>query len=227
KQGSVVVVPGQQVQRGALLGYCGNSGRSPVPHIHLQLQSNPALGAPTLPVVFAEGARNGTVCTYFSPGKDDRVAPLEIEAEVEWSLLGRESEQWVFEVQKKRFRTEETLTFTTDEFGYPALASKNNSLWHLIDLPTFIEIKPDFKTYATWLSDSAWLNIIGEGLVLPKKLSPGFRWNGGFVDKENSRWRVHANDFIFYIDPETGITEIRAKNDPKFRLKRVERKTRV
>ncbi|NOZ03272.1 MAG: peptidoglycan DD-metalloendopeptidase family protein, partial [FCB group bacterium] len=30
KQGSVVVVPGQQVQRGALLGYCGNSGRSPV-----------------------------------------------------------------------------------------------------------------------------------------------------------------------------------------------------
>ncbi len=227
KQGGVIVVPGQQVQRGALLGYCGNSGRSPVPHIHLQLQSNPTLGAPTLPAVFAEGVRNGAVYTYFSPQKDDRVTPLEIEAEVEWSLLGRESEQWIFEVRKKHFRSREMLTFTTDEFGSPALISKNNFLWHLIDLPTFIEIKPDFKTYVTWLSDSAWLNIVGEGLVLPKKLSSGFRWSGGFVDRENDRWRIHTGGFIFYIDPEMGITEIRAENNPKFRLKLVEKNTRI
>lgn len=43
------VVPGQRVAAGQLLGECGNSGRSPVPHIHLQVQAGPHPGAPTLP----------------------------------------------------------------------------------------------------------------------------------------------------------------------------------
>jgi murein DD-endopeptidase MepM/ murein hydrolase activator NlpD len=46
--GTVEVVEGQRVGQGARLGRCGNSGRSFVPHLHLQLQASPRLGAATL-----------------------------------------------------------------------------------------------------------------------------------------------------------------------------------
>jgi urea transporter len=48
-KGSARVHTGQVVRRGDVLGACGNSGRSPRPHLHFQLQSSPTLGAPTLP----------------------------------------------------------------------------------------------------------------------------------------------------------------------------------
>lgn len=50
-QDSITVVPGQRVHAGTHLGNCGNSGRSPVPHLHLHVQYGPLPGAPTLPFV--------------------------------------------------------------------------------------------------------------------------------------------------------------------------------
>lgn len=47
--GSVRVVEGQVVRRGDELGLCGSSGRSPRPHLHVQLQAGPEPGSPTLP----------------------------------------------------------------------------------------------------------------------------------------------------------------------------------
>lgn len=52
--GSVEVREGQLVRQGARLGRCGNSGRSFVPHLHVQLQASPRLGAPTLELTFAD-----------------------------------------------------------------------------------------------------------------------------------------------------------------------------
>jgi urea transporter len=49
KPGSVAVFPGAWLKPGDLIGYCGNSGRSPQPHIHLHLQASDAASAPTLP----------------------------------------------------------------------------------------------------------------------------------------------------------------------------------
>ncbi len=49
KQASVAVAAGAHVELGAYLGQVGNSGRSPVPHLHLQVQNSPRLGAPTTP----------------------------------------------------------------------------------------------------------------------------------------------------------------------------------
>jgi hypothetical protein len=45
----IVVKAGQRVAAGDLLGYCGNTGRSPVPHIHLHAQTTTETGAPTTP----------------------------------------------------------------------------------------------------------------------------------------------------------------------------------
>lgn len=48
KKSSVEVVIGDVVVEGQAIGKCGNSGRSPYPHLHFQLQGTAEVGAPTL-----------------------------------------------------------------------------------------------------------------------------------------------------------------------------------
>ena len=43
---------GDLVHSGQIIGYCGNSGRSPEPHLHFQVQENSSIGATTLAFPF-------------------------------------------------------------------------------------------------------------------------------------------------------------------------------
>jgi len=218
KQGSIVVVPGQRIARGQSLGYCGNSGRSPVPHIHFQLQISPAMGSPTVPARFAEGLLNNQIHINVGPRKDDEVSPVEIDPQDEWTLLGKESEQWIFQCKMGLFRFKETLTFTTDAYGYPAIASKNQYLWYIIDKPNFIEIIPDFKTFPSLLSPSAWMKIVGESIILPKKLNKNLAWNGGkVVDAVESLWIVENHGREIAIDTSKQLVKrVMIPADPGF-----------
>lgn len=47
KAGSLKFKNGDYVKRGEIIGLCGNSGRSPEPHIHFQVQMDPKVGAKT------------------------------------------------------------------------------------------------------------------------------------------------------------------------------------
>ena len=49
RQNSVKVKEGDHVKPGDVLAACGNSGRSPQPHLHLQVQQEAGLGSPTHP----------------------------------------------------------------------------------------------------------------------------------------------------------------------------------
>jgi len=186
-----------------------------------------ALAAPTHPATFAEGTVNGTVSAYFIPAVDDRVSPVDVEATAEWSLLGWETEKWVFNVRKGLLSFTETLTFTTDEIGQPTITSGNNTLWRLVNLPTFIHLQPDFKTYPSFLSTSAWPEIVGEGLILLKKLTPGFQWDRGYVEQDQDWWKIKTNGWIFTVNPRVGITHIAKEHNPKLSVTLLERKTRA
>ncbi len=48
KSGSLKVKKGDSVKKGDILGLCGNSGRSPYPHLHFQVQETPHIGSRTL-----------------------------------------------------------------------------------------------------------------------------------------------------------------------------------
>jgi len=48
RKGSFRVQKGVFVKKGDLLAFCGNSGRSPMPHIHFQAQATPYIGSATL-----------------------------------------------------------------------------------------------------------------------------------------------------------------------------------
>ena len=50
RQNSLKVKSGEWVEAGQVVAACGNSGRSAQPHLHLQVQSLPEVGAPTRPL---------------------------------------------------------------------------------------------------------------------------------------------------------------------------------
>ncbi|OOQ57180.1 urea transporter [Mucilaginibacter pedocola] len=63
KPNSAKVNPGDMVKRGDILALCGNSGRSPQPHLHFQLQATPYVGSKTISyplAYFNESSKGGT-----------------------------------------------------------------------------------------------------------------------------------------------------------------------
>lgn len=60
KKNSFKILPGAFVKRGDLLALCGNSGRSPEPHLHMQVQSTPYIGSKTLayPIAYFNSRQN-------------------------------------------------------------------------------------------------------------------------------------------------------------------------
>ena len=81
RENSITVSEGQPVKFGTVIGKCGNSGRSPYPHLHFQLQSTPFIGSTTLryPIASYLTEENGLLqLNLFSiPGEHDKVANIQ------------------------------------------------------------------------------------------------------------------------------------------------------
>ena len=77
KKGSFKVAKGNFVQKGDLLALCGNSGRSPEPHLHFQVQVTPLLGARTIDYPLA----------YYNQNKDSKLELVQFSKPAEDSLV--------------------------------------------------------------------------------------------------------------------------------------------
>jgi len=78
KKDSFKVTKGDFIKRGDLLANCGNSGRSPEPHLHFQVQTSPLLGSKTIDYPFAyyykRSKQNQEFCQFAKPNHDDIVS---------------------------------------------------------------------------------------------------------------------------------------------------------
>jgi urea transporter/murein DD-endopeptidase MepM/ murein hydrolase activator NlpD len=83
QKGSIAVAEGAQVSAGQVVGRVGNSGRSPVPHLHFQLQSGAEAGAPTRRCEFIHylsgPADRAEYVTHGAPATGESVAALDVE----------------------------------------------------------------------------------------------------------------------------------------------------
>ncbi|WP_158288478.1 urea transporter [Mucilaginibacter psychrotolerans] len=81
KQGSAKVKPGDMVKRGDILALCGNSGRSPEPHLHFQMQATPYVGSKTMAYPFAyylQDTGSGPAFNSFqTPPNGDKVSNID------------------------------------------------------------------------------------------------------------------------------------------------------
>ena len=78
QNGSISVKSGDNVHYGQVIGKVGNSGRSPYPHLHFQLQPTPYIGSKTLKYPLFAYLENGTELRTFNyPAKGQKVKPIE------------------------------------------------------------------------------------------------------------------------------------------------------
>jgi len=78
-QGSVLVRPGEYVQRDQIIARCGNSGYSPLPHIHVQVQRSPKLPYKTEPFLFDTYVTRERIVYYDLPKEDEEIENLPID----------------------------------------------------------------------------------------------------------------------------------------------------
>ena len=76
KKQSLKVNKGDFVKAGEVVGHCGNSGRSPYPHLHFQVQASPYIGSPTLDyplAYFLEQSQGQSLLRQFSKPAEKQV----------------------------------------------------------------------------------------------------------------------------------------------------------
>ena len=122
KRESIVVVSGQRVSAGQRLGVCGNSGRSPLPHLHLQMQLAPAIGAATVPfclrnyVTIADGMRQFRLAGI--PAQGDRLEPLPYDADLASCFDAAPVTRFRYRIERDSAEPEtETIELRTGPWG--------------------------------------------------------------------------------------------------------------
>ncbi len=80
RKDSFKVNEGATVKKGEVLAHCGNSGRSPVPHVHFQVQSTPYIGSHTLDYPFSQYLLNASggfqLQSYARPVTGDKISDI-------------------------------------------------------------------------------------------------------------------------------------------------------
>jgi len=122
KKGTVKVNEGEIVRRGQIIAMVGNSGRSPVPHLHFQAQISAEIGAPTVQceLMHYVSVRNQEPVyhTHGSPEQGDRIMPLKTENSVFDTASFPMNRSWKFKAGKGTKRWEEIWETDIDFEGH-------------------------------------------------------------------------------------------------------------
>ncbi len=104
KLNTIKVRVGDFVRQGDILGQVGNSGRSPVPHLHFQLQASPYVGSPTLdyPISYYISKEEGNFQfrTFEKPEKNDLISNVKTHPLLERLLKYTPGEKLHFTFEK-------------------------------------------------------------------------------------------------------------------------------
>jgi murein DD-endopeptidase MepM/ murein hydrolase activator NlpD/urea transporter len=180
RQGSPLVYVGQRIVSGEPIGSCGNSGRSPVPHLHLQVQDAAYPGGPTRPFClrnYVEIGSAGVPQIYRISGSPAEGACLAQPTPLpalhalfcNW-LPGEYRYRITVDDQTKR---EETVLLDFDEVGRFHLRSRRYSA----QLTAFLSGNVFYTTDYEGPGDSV-LALISAGLArVPCIADPGLTWD--------------------------------------------------
>ncbi len=103
---SIIVKQGDHIRAGQLIGRCGNSGHSPEPHIHMQCQNLPYIGAPAVPFFFSNCIINNK---YFfnenSLSKGQKIYPMPYNRELDLKLQFILDDKFIYDFFKNDKKT--------------------------------------------------------------------------------------------------------------------------
>ena len=104
---SIRVKPGEWVERGAVLGLCGNSGYSPQPHLHVQVQATETIGAASMPFSFVSYSDAGEYQANRLPLEKSVVEPLYCDKRLDHITTFALDEEQHFEVLRAGQKVDE------------------------------------------------------------------------------------------------------------------------
>lgn len=123
---------GDFVKKGDILAQCGNSGRSPEPHIHFQIQETPFIGSKTLDYplghyIFHSGSEF-RLMSYHKPAKNELVSNIERNHSLNKAFHFVSGQQLKFKVKNRESELEIIWDVQTDIYNNTLLfCSKTNS----------------------------------------------------------------------------------------------------
>ena len=112
KAGTFQVYVGQYVRKGEVLGYVGNSGRSPYPHLHFQVQGTPFVGSKTIKYpfgIYLLGEGNKEFRKNEFPKKNEVVENLKIERNLKETFSFIPGKQLKFRVSGDKLLKDEIV----------------------------------------------------------------------------------------------------------------------
>ncbi len=108
KTGSFKVKKGDYIKRGDTIAQCGNSGRSPYPHLHFQVQATPFIGSTTLDYhidhFVINKKNNYELLSYSKPAKDENVSNITVEPILKKALNFIPGQEIEFRFSKNRHK---------------------------------------------------------------------------------------------------------------------------
>lgn len=177
QRGSLKVAPQQRVSPGTLLGACGNSGRSPTPHLHVQAQWSDQVGGPTTPFRLTqyveEQAGGWRFHTSGLPGEGARIAALRFDERMSGTVDSLASGSFGFSLERGDGTEREILHSRIDPDGHIVLSSEQ---WKRTRLKTRVTDRVwymlEFEGSTRSLLFHLWLGLNR----LPLSLQAGLWW---------------------------------------------------
>ena len=129
-QHSVTVKVGDYIEMGQIIGKCGNSGYSPEPHIHVQVQQTPSLGSKTIPFKFIDYIKGNKLYYYSLPKKNEKIEAVIIDKSIKLKLNFILDDKFIYEVYEKNQKIGEIeFTVKMNEKGEFYLSDGENRLY--------------------------------------------------------------------------------------------------
>ena len=128
-KGSISVVEGEVVRRGQPIGRIGNSGRSPYPHLHYQVQYSPELGAQTAKSELLNYiVKNNSAWHYMThgvPEKSSIISPIEVNTSIAETITLPQGTNWEYAIIRNNQSWTETWKTEVDFLGNRYLVCKD------------------------------------------------------------------------------------------------------
>ena len=201
---------GDAVAAGAEIGRCGNSGRSPTPHLHFQVQRGATLGSPTIPADFGDVVMRSEsgydLSTRMIPKEGSLVRPVMRDEALAGALAFTPGSE--FELVEEGTGRKERAKVEVDLLGRRTLTTARARL-HVDPYDAalvFIDFRGDPKSLLRYL-------LIGMARV-PFDQASLLRWKDGLPRRLLlPSWIRAAADLVSVVVPAVGGIEVAYTGD--------------
>ncbi len=192
RQNSVVVENGAWINPGDRLGSCGNSGRSPQPHLHCQLQKSALLGSETVPFhlssIIISHKKQPRFMFASRPKEGDQISTALGQSNIKTALDFSVGKQLFYEIDDHKSKQEIGFYVDIDLLGKLTLNAENGAS---------VQFSHDYGVLSFYKRNHI-PNIYLDALVLAISSTPLGQGTLSWTDAPSYRLSQSSQKALFY-----------------------------